>query len=412
MNLIDQLMAAFQGRDPASPAMPLPAGPGPTMGFGGMPGAPGGPSGAGNDPSRDLQNTPARQALQSILARVTQQQPPTGPAAPGPTMAPNAAGVPGRMGGPSGPSGSPPASPQAVQAMVQRMISGINPMQTGGLPPAGAPGITLDRPAGPNNDAMANLITKMQSGGMAPGGGTPGPAPPVPMPASFGRPVEQRGPQGPAIPPFQTTTTPADPDPGKGVREFLKAWAAGAAGGPNSKVGSFFRGADQGFKEQDRMSSNAAAKEEKGFKRGLETRKDARDATKERRAGRESEAKIRKIDAEIQKILNPNLTVDQRINLSRDGTNYGINLIKSNPGISDGEVRGKIRDYIKERETYVMGQGGEQKPQFGPPVPGGQAPAAPAKAPPAPGQIMEWNGQKFRFKGGAPGDKANYEQVG
>ena len=130
--------------------------------------------------------------------------------------------------------------------------------------------------------------------------------------------------------------------------------------------------------EADRRHAEKAASdaEEKKFERGLKTSAEGRAAAKERREARHEsinnskiEAEIKKLNAEAIKALNPDLTVDQRINierLARDGMNH-LYKLKENGDITEEEFKtqgGQLRDDLMKRikpDASAAPQSGQQR---------------------------------------------------
>lgn len=311
-NFIDRLMAAF-AQTPSVPAIPG----NPALGVPGVAGSPSGPAATNTD---KLQDTPVRQMLSNAIARARAL----------PQAATDAANTFGAVSNMAG--------------NADRIRAAIAPPAGGGAQAAPAvplpdlPGTTVGRPQGPTDASMAGLMQQPQS---AP--------PPVPMPKSFAAPVNEA--QG------NWNTTVKSAAGTNDVRTFLRALAGGAANNnPGSKIGGFFRGMSGALEGReaikDKDAATALAADERAYRRGRDASADARANAKEKREARESTVKMQKMQAEIQNLIDPKLSIKDRLQLSTDATNYGINLIKSG-GLNQEEALEATRKYLKEKQGYV-----------------------------------------------------------
>lgn len=197
------------------------------------------------------------------------------------------------------------------------------------------PGITIGQGPPP---AISNLMPP-----------APSPAvPPIPMPKRFAEPVS-----APAVGAWETQVKKPEPGITAGnVQQFLRDWAAGAAGNTKSPVGAFFSGAHGAFESQAGREKTAAATEERTFERGLKTSQERRSEAKAKREARESEIKMQKMQAEIRKLVDPALGLKERGEILTRAMKY-YNGLKDAP-LDEEEKRKLLKDFVKQDEAYMQ----------------------------------------------------------
>jgi hypothetical protein len=384
-----------------------------------------------------------------------QQPDPVTPAAPAAT-----AGVPGPIGSPSGgtptvwdqaknlggevPGGGAPAGPgpgpgQDIKARLMEALEKAKPAAmnaVSSLPvigPAVDAGVSAYNAAGPIMDIASRLRAAGGDGGAAAAPVSPAammpnvpgttvatgvdPGMPTAVP-NFSAPqyAPARGPQPPAAgaPPLPIQKPEAgaggggvpkvgQPKPGGGattakdIQSFFRNWAAGASHDPSSMVGAFGAGVSGSMNAAHTGQKEAEAKEvaaeDKAYTR-------ARASEKERREARMDKAQISKINAETKKILDPALSMDNRISLETKAADVAINMMK-NEGKTWEEVKPEIARLVQESQARILGSGNiggntAAAPADSAPL---AAPAAPA-APTGPTAIDRKTGKRVMLQDG------------
>ncbi len=322
-NFIDQLMSAWQAA-PSFGTAPIPGNP--ALGVPGGPGSPSGPPGM-RDPTA-LQDTPARKMLMDAIAKAKAAGGAMGTVG---NVASNAERISQAIGPAPSPAGSAQAAPgPAPLPSVPGVSIGQGPMQQAPL------------------QALSNL---MPPSGPPAAPAAPGSVPPIPMPKRFAEPI---APPAPAVGAWQTEVK--KPETGGitagNVQQFLRDWAAGAAGNTKSPVGAFFTGAHGSFESQAGREKTAAATEEKTFQRGLKTSQERRSEAKAKREARESDIKMQKLQAEIKKLVDPALGLKERGEILTRAMKY-YNGLKDAP-IDEEQKRKLLKDFVKQDETYMQ----------------------------------------------------------
>ena len=238
-----------------------------------------------------------------------------------------------------------PAPPPAGSAQAAPAPAGPAPFPT-------VPGVSIGQgaPQAPLQ-ALSNL---MPPSGPPAAPTAPGSVPPIPMPKRFAEPI---APPAPAVGAWQTEVKKPETGITAGnVQQFLRDWAAGAAGNTKSPVGAFFTGAHGSFESQAgrerEAKKTAAATEERTFERGLKTSQERRSEAKAKREARESDIKMSKLQAEIKKLVDPALGLKERGEILTRAMKY-YNGLKDAP-IDEGEKRKLLKDFVKQDETYMQ----------------------------------------------------------
>lgn len=443
MGIIDTLMQMFDGgASPGSSPAPTPVGPdtpvfgtgmdflnnklpqpppgpppptGATPNVAGQPGVPAAPGGAtpsgmltpGN-PANALQDTPARQALMGILAKIHGGGAPV-PGAP-PLMGsgspvPNAAGQPGAPGTPAGPPdpNAPNPRPSSVASLVAPITGAasslasaigsspaeaapMSPFQTT-VTPAGGPTAPVGPGAPPGAPAAAPGAPPAGPGQGMPGltpfnlQGAPGPQntlllklqnaiknapdkPPAQLPA-VGVPATQ---------PPSATQPAVSPDD---VRKMIQEIAIGAGAGQTagSKGGALLSGAAGAAKAEMAQDAASAKAKQQSFTNNLATNKDKREATRSASQSALDTAKTQEAISKAMKNVNPAMTPQQRSQITTALSHYGQMINR------DGTMDKKeLNAAIEAERKRIMGE-----PDDGPAAPSSRAPAAPAAPTPPPG---------------------------
>jgi hypothetical protein len=231
-----------------------------------------------------------------------------------------------------------------------------NPAMVAPAPLPSVPGTVLAEPG--EGDVIQGLTDMLvPKGGVAPirsGGGGPA-LPPDPKPSAGG--VTASDVQN-FIRAFSNGVSAVDPK-----APIMKAIGQGAAGAADTQEATRRYAAKQ-----------AADAEESTFDRNLKTSAEARANRAEKRLSRHADAQesqiaaqIKKLNAETIKTLNPDLTVDQRINierLARDNLNQ-LYKMKDNGDITEEEFNAQsaaLRDNLMSRIKPVAPAGAGGSP--------------------------------------------------
>lgn len=326
---------------------------------------------------------------------------PTAPVVPLPTRRPEPEPPPLPMRRPE------PAAPPLPMRRPETAVASAPPPPTRrpGLP--NVPGIVVDNaPPAAGDDLVSELqriFTAVPTAtGMNPmrafdavGGPAQGtPQPPLSQPASDI--------QTAAIGPFETTVTPAQSGPtitGQDVARFFRSLAQGAAmadptAPPVTAFAQGMAGSMVGRRKEEQEEEAARLKgEERELERQFKTAEQRRAEAKEAREARRAEIENTKTVTEIMRNIGGDLTPDMRLRVEQAVNNYA-RAINPNGILTEEELRPRLETY---RDQLVRDLTGRTQ---------AAAPAGP-RQPPKPGDVI--NG--YRFKGGNPSDRNNWERV-
>lgn len=205
------------------------------------------------------------------------------------------------------------------------------------------------------------------------------------------------GPYGPAR---QASPTPQSEPGNEMARIFRNLFQGAAAVDPTApKLSAFAQGAagaaGSRYKEieAEKVRQQQAARQ--NFEDALKVRADTRAESKERREGVTAGARKNYYEARAAKITNPALDTKDKIAIERLVRDHGRDLQRQ--GKLDTEILPAMEAYRKQLEADIAGKKRAVEP------------ASPAKAPAPPkaGDIMGG----YRFKGGDPADKKNWEKA-
>lgn len=180
------------------------------------------------------------------------------------------------------------------------------------------------------------------------------------------------------------------PVPGPAVRAASPAPAAGSGGGvTGDDVASFFRNLMMGAamvdptrpaisafaqgaagamsgKEADRRRKEQKdeAAEDKAYTRGRQATEDTRTAARDKREARAAELANQRAQAEIKRLLDPSMSISEKIAIERLVRDEGETLVRDRE-VAPEEIEGRLKAYRDEVEGRVRGTSGAKPASTG-----------------------------------------------